>query len=167
MTSSGQGLHNGHQAEFEQMPLRRLQYIIAHHDCDISGKEMNTRWPILLVMSFLMTGCAELNAYLAESNRLEQEREQQTRAAINDGLTQRCMGYGFKPGTDAFANCKQTELNNAVNQVQRQQAIRQATMCKNEWGREVPCSSLPPPPPKNTTTNCRHVGNGNYECNSY
>lgn len=126
---------------------------------------MNKLWVPVVLLSSLLGGCAELNQMLEESNRREAQRNQQTRAEINQLLDQRCIGYGFRPGTDAFATCKQTELNNAMKTLERQQAVRQLTTCKNEWGREVPCSSLPPKQ-RTTDTNCTHVGGGNYNCTS-
>lgn len=120
---------------------------------------------ISIVSTMLLTGCAEM---IAESNRAQQERDNRMRAELNDALNQRCAGYGFKPGTDAFATCKQTELNNAVRTVERdradtrnREAIRQATSCKNSWGREVPCSSLP------KETKCHNMGGGDYKCTTY
>jgi hypothetical protein len=118
-------------------------------------------WIVLL----LLGGCAELDRMLAEADRREAQRNQQTREDINRLLEQRCAGYGFRPGTDAFANCKQTELNNAMKTIERQQALQQLTTCKNEWGREVPCSSLPPKE-RTTDTNCRYMGGGDYNCTS-
>jgi tRNA(Ile)-lysidine synthase TilS/MesJ len=129
---------------------------------------VKNHWLFVFIVSMLLTGCAEM---IAESNRAQQERDNRMRAELNEALNQRCAGYGFKPGTDAFATCKQTELNNAVRTVERdradarnREAIRQATTCKNSWGREVPCSSLPTNP---KTTNCRNMGGGNYECTTY
>ncbi len=112
-----------------------------------------------------LSACAELNQFLEESNRRQAEQEQAQRADINRLLEQRCSGYGFRPGTDAFASCKQQELNNAMRTVERQQAVRQLTTCKNEWGREVPCSSIERQP-RNTETQCYNTGNGNYNCSS-
>ncbi|HPE08036.1 MAG TPA: hypothetical protein PLW50_09990 [Smithellaceae bacterium] len=129
---------------------------------------VKNHWLFLVIVSMLLTGCAEM---IAESNRAQQERDNRMRAELNEALNQRCVEYGFKPGTDAFATCKQTELNNAVRTVERdradarnREAIRQATTCKNSWGREVPCSSLPTKPAK---TNCRNMGGGDYECTTY
>lgn len=123
---------------------------------------MNAKYFAATFLLFALSGCAE---FIAESNRIQAERDREQRAEINRLLDQKCSGYGFRPGTDAFASCKQQELNNAMRSVERQQAIRQLTTCKNEWGREVPCSSIERQP-RNTNTQCYSTGNGNYSCSS-
>lgn len=64
----------------------------------------------MVTLSFLLLGCAS---------------QQKLQAADS----QRCAGYGFKPGTDAFANCMMTQSSQREAQqaaAMRAQAVQQA-----------------------------------------
>lgn len=61
---------------------------------------------VLSVFSFL--GCATPQERAQELARTQAEQEAQ-RQAYAQSIVNRCAGYGFRPGTDAFANCIRQE----------------------------------------------------------
>lgn len=56
-----------------------------------------------------LTGCADgLNTRISEigSPQATQERKAREALAIQEAENARCASFGFRPGTDAFANCR-------------------------------------------------------------
>lgn len=64
-----------------------------------SKQVFNKSAPVTVILTLLLTGCVSLSF---EPSREENERT--------------CFGYGFKPNTDAMANCLlQTEQGNRAD----------------------------------------------------
>lgn len=83
-----------------------------------------------------VTGCSTVESVNAYIERRDQAKEDERlrKASVS------CERFGFKPGSDAFARCMQTEVNNIKNR----EAIADAA-----------AKAAPPvPTPSTTTTNC-------------
>jgi hypothetical protein len=75
----------------------------------------------------LLTSCASPDRQAAMRTR-EAEHQQQQAEALRTAIQNRCVAYGYSPGTDAFADCVQAEY-------QRQQAeVRRAIQAQHEQG---------------------------------
>lgn len=86
---------------------------------------------ISAIALLMLCGCAP--------SPLDQEAERQR---ILFSQERNCSDYGFKKGTDAFANCMQTGINNRRQAVQAQQVAAAAAF------RPTPAYILPMPEPR-------------------
>jgi hypothetical protein len=80
---------------------------------------------------FLLGGCAP--------SPLDQEAERQRILFLQE---RNCSDYGFKKGTDAFASCMQTGVNNRRQAAEAQQAAAAAAF------KPTPAYVLPMPAPR-------------------
>ncbi|MEA3156669.1 MAG: hypothetical protein QOK44_4258 [Betaproteobacteria bacterium] len=74
-----------------------------------------------IVMSLgllLLTSCVSAQQQAAMRAQ-EVEHQRQQAEAIRTGIQNQCAGYGFRPGTDAFAGCVQNEYHKREDDVRR------------------------------------------------
>jgi hypothetical protein len=113
----------------------------------------------LLLPSIFSTGCGTLeaaNEYLAERTRVSEE-ETLNQARVS------CEKYGFTKGTERFAACLQTEVNQA--KLREAAAASSTTTFAPKPQEATPeLKSLFPPSPAPTTTTCRQTIFGTLEC---
>lgn len=84
---------------------------------------MNTRLIAILVgCAFLVSACAGLSEMAAKARAEELAKNQHTVAALRN----RCVQYGFKEGTESFAQCLQNEIIAYNQQVVQVWAARSA-----------------------------------------
>lgn len=69
----------------------------------------------LLFSVLLLQGCDTVASDQAAAQRARDAQEQQRRSAADwlQQVKQRCAGYGFQPGSTAFAQCLQNEAHQA------------------------------------------------------
>jgi hypothetical protein len=97
----------------------------------------------LLFSVLLLQGCDTVADNQAAAQRLSDAREQHSRALAQQ-INQRCAGYGFQPGTTAFAQCLQKEAHQAeaIDQGQTMlmmQATQQSARDQQEHFRRARC----------------------------
>ena len=66
------------------------------------------------IFPLLLTGCV--------SPEQRARNEQAQAEAYRNALNNQCQAYGYRPGTDTFAGCIQTEHNKNLGQAQAQDA---------------------------------------------
>jgi hypothetical protein len=123
---------------------------------------------VLIVAAAALTGCAEfvdgMNKATAQQEAERNARVERDVQAIRDGIDRTCEKYGYKPGTDGFAGCRERGVNKAVSDMKREQDQAQArARSQAAWQRSLWDD---PAPRSKTTTQCRPTGFGNYDCTS-
>lgn len=106
----------------------------------------------ILIVCGLLQGCStvqNINAILDE-RRLAEEQAQL------DSARESCTRYGFTLGTDSFAQCVQTE----INEIEDRAAISAAAVRTSNAIEEAASQQIPPP----QTTNCRTSFLGTTTC---
>ncbi len=113
----------------------------------------------LVLPSIFSSGCGTIDAaneYIAERAKVSEEKK------LNQARVS-CEKYGFTKGTDAFAGCLQTEVNQA--KLREAAAASVATTTAPRPQEATPeLKSLFPPSPASTTTSCRQTIFGTLEC---
>jgi hypothetical protein len=98
----------------------------------LHGKSMafHKRSAMLLFSIGFLAGCMTPEQRAERNEQMRQQREEQN-AAYYQFLISKCEGYGFRNGTDAFAQCVQLEAMRTPSpdeQARREQAIRDCKM---------------------------------------
>ena len=97
----------------------------------------------LVFSVLLLQGCSTVESDQAATQRAVEARAQQIRAVAQQ-INQRCAGYGFQPGSTAFAQCLQNEVHQAeaIQQSRNmmiQQGDAQAARDQQEQFRRAQC----------------------------
>jgi hypothetical protein len=66
----------------------------------------------------LLTSCVSAQQQ-ADMRAQEAEHQRQQAEAVRAAIHNQCAGYGYRPGTDAFAGCVQTEYHKREDDVRR------------------------------------------------
>jgi hypothetical protein len=114
----------------------------------------------LVSLTALASGCETVDAardFFAERER-KSEEEKLERAR------QACEKFGFSKGTDAFAGCVQTEINQA--KLRAAAAAAAAAPAPRSQSTTPELTPMFPPAPAPTTTTCRRTILGTLECTS-
>ena len=120
---------------------------------------------ILAALPLLLVACVS-----------QQQRQAETKAQwakVENNIDARCTQYGFKPGTDAHANCRVKLLEMVANDMQAREIAQaqvnaQANAARSQalmaTGQAMMQSAQPRPM---TTTNCRRNIFGSVDCTSF
>lgn len=103
------------------------------------------------MIAIALTGCADgLNTRISEigSPQDTQARKAREAQAIQDAENARCASFGFRPGTDAFANCRLEMEKAKIGAAGAVMGVSQPA-----YQRPIDCTSSTFGP--TTTTSCR------------
>jgi hypothetical protein len=102
----------------------------------------------LALLCALLTSCAAVDALNAQMLADQQARE----AAFIESVKRTCEKYGFRPSTDTFAQCMQTEVNNIkTREAMAAEASRTREAIESAARKSTTENSMLQ---KSTTTNC-------------
>ena len=76
------------------------------------------RIALISLALILLTSCVSPQQQAAMRAR-EAERQRQQAEALRTAIQNQCAGYGYRPGTDAFAGCVQAEYHRRQDEVLR------------------------------------------------
>lgn len=124
---------------------------------------------LMIGATAMLTGCAEfVDAYnkADAQNKVEQQAsiDRQIKA-INDGIENSCLSFGFKRGTDGFAGCKERGVKAKTAQMESELARQQAAQARADreyW--DAYRARMSPRTPSSSNTDCSSTGNGNFSC---
>ena len=102
----------------------------------------------LLSLLPLLASCAEVDPMNAKVAADRATKE----AALFESIRGECAKYGFNPGTDSFAQCMQTEINNVKNRAAIATEARRTRDTIESSGEKAAADK--PLFPKSTTTDC-------------
>lgn len=108
----------------------------------------------LAIISLCLTGCSaeEIRRMNADSDAREQARNED----YSRGIRNTCSTYGFKEGTDAFANCIQREVANSNAAAYSEQQYWKSESCRlgNTWDCSNQQTQAPVPVQNQNTQAC-------------
>ena len=90
----------------------------------------------LIFSVLLLQGCDTVASDQASAKQASDARQQQIRALAQQ-INQRCAGYGFQPGSTAFAQCLQNEVHQAEAMQQGQNLMIQQSNAQSARDQQV------------------------------
>ncbi len=127
---------------------------------------MKTNILLSLVLVTFLGGCAALDQYDAEQQRLSNEKMERDAKEISELLNKRCEYFGFRPGTDAFATCKVNEFDKTMAVIQRDRAAKRSYQQQESYYQKQKRLDDERESRPSVTTGCTSLGGGNFSCTS-